>query len=173
MADGDLGRSTRRDSMHRHGTVAVAGSAGPVGRHVVEALEARGWNVVAISRARMAGVIDREVLDGVACVIDADCVFSAAHAPFLTTASRRAPGVERIVTLSSVNRFREAHFRELVDRLVDWGRRGEAGIVRISRPQLEEADALAEELVGLALGERVGDHGEPIDADEEKTLPAA
>ncbi len=55
--------------------IAVAGATGRVGRHIVEVLEARGHDVVPISRSHGVDVITRHglaaALAGVECVIDA------------------------------------------------------------------------------------------------------
>ena len=61
--------------MHAHGKVAVAGATGRVGRHVVDLLEERGHDVVAISRSLGVDVVTGEglakALAGVETVIDA------------------------------------------------------------------------------------------------------
>src|SRR6266508_986320 len=55
--------------------IAVAGATGRVGRHVVDVLEARGHDAVAMARSRGVDVVTgdglAEALTGVECVIDA------------------------------------------------------------------------------------------------------
>jgi uncharacterized protein YbjT (DUF2867 family) len=69
-------RNPRRRStvMHARGRIAVAGATGRVGRHVVDVLEERGHEVVAISRSGGVDVVTGEgladALAGVAIVID-------------------------------------------------------------------------------------------------------
>src|SRR5262245_18129662 len=75
--------------------IAVAGATGRVGRHVVDALEARGHDVVRISRSAGVDVITREGLDDALAGVDA--IVDAATGPspeqgeataFFTTAAR-------------------------------------------------------------------------------------
>ena len=60
--------------MQRSTKIAVAGATGRVGRHVVDILESRGYDVVPISRSQGVDVITREGLDqaltGVHTIID-------------------------------------------------------------------------------------------------------
>jgi uncharacterized protein YbjT (DUF2867 family) len=61
--------------MHAQQRIAVAGATGRVGRHVVDVLEERGHDVVAISRSAGVDVITGEglaqALAGVDTVVDA------------------------------------------------------------------------------------------------------
>mgnify|MGYP003543159363 CR=1 FL=1 len=61
--------------MHARGTIAVAGATGRVGHHVVDVLEGRGHDVVAISRSLGVDVVTgeglAEALAGVETVVDA------------------------------------------------------------------------------------------------------
>jgi len=95
--------------------IAVAGATGRVGRHVVDVLEARGYEVVPIARSRGVDVITgaglAEALAGVEAVVDAATGASAdqsAATEFFTTASRNLQeegaraGVRRIVVVSIV-----------------------------------------------------------------------
>jgi uncharacterized protein YbjT (DUF2867 family) len=95
--------------------IAVAGATGRVGRHVVDVLQARGHDVVAMSRATGVDVITRDGLDdalaGVECVIDVATGPSpeeAAATEFFTTASRNLQeageraGVQRMVVVSII-----------------------------------------------------------------------
>jgi uncharacterized protein YbjT (DUF2867 family) len=100
--------------------IAVAGATGRVGRHVVDVLEARGHDVVRMSRSGGVDVITRDGLDealaGVERVIDvaswpsseqgAATEFFATAAHNLHEAGERA-GVRRIVVVSiiGVDRF--------------------------------------------------------------------
>jgi uncharacterized protein YbjT (DUF2867 family) len=100
--------------------IAVAGSTGRVGRHVVDVLEARGYDVVAISRSVGVDVVTGDglagALAGVECVIDATSgpspdqeaatAFFTAAARNLQEAGDRA-GVGRIVVVSiiGIDRF--------------------------------------------------------------------
>jgi len=94
---------------------AVAGATGRIGRHVVDVLEARGHDVVAISRSSGIDVITGEglgqALTGVDCVIDAATGPSPeqqAATEFFTTAARNLhaagerAGVRRIVVVSII-----------------------------------------------------------------------
>jgi uncharacterized protein YbjT (DUF2867 family) len=95
--------------------MAVAGATGRVGRHVVDALEARGHDVVRISRSSGVDVITGEglpdALEGVECVVDTATGPSPeqqAAAEFFTTAARNlheageSAGVRRIVVVSII-----------------------------------------------------------------------
>ena len=96
-------------------TIAVAGGTGRVGRHVVDVLESRGHEVVAMSRSTGVDVIPGEGLEdalaGVGCVVDAatgpspeqDAAteFFTTAARNLQTASKRA-GVDRIIVVSII-----------------------------------------------------------------------
>jgi uncharacterized protein YbjT (DUF2867 family) len=95
--------------------IAVAGATGRVGRHVVDVLEERGHEVVAISRSTGVDVITG---DGLAEALrDVECVIDAATGPspdqeeateFFTTAARNLQevgersGVKRIVVVSII-----------------------------------------------------------------------
>src|ERR687887_1303982 len=95
--------------------VAVAGATGRVGRHVVDVLEARGHDVVRISRSNGVDVITGEgladSLEGVECVVDTATGPSPdqqAATEFFTTAARNLQeageraGAERIVVVSII-----------------------------------------------------------------------
>ena len=95
--------------------IAVAGATGRVGRHVVDVLEARGHDVVPISRSGGVDVITgeglAEALAGVECVVDAatqPLSEQDAATEFFTTAARNLQevgeeaGVQRIVLVSIV-----------------------------------------------------------------------
>jgi uncharacterized protein YbjT (DUF2867 family) len=95
--------------------IAVAGATGRVGRHVVDMLEERGHDVVAISRSQGVDVITgdglADALTGVEVVIDAASGPSPEQEPateFFTTASRnlqeigRQAGVQRMVVVSII-----------------------------------------------------------------------
>lgn len=95
--------------------IAVAGATGRVGRHVVDVLEERGHDVVAISRSHGVDVITgeglAEGLTGVEIVIDAatgPTPEQRAATEFFTTATRNLheagerAGVQRIVVVSII-----------------------------------------------------------------------
>ena len=95
--------------------IAVAGATGRVGRHVVDVLEARGHDVVAISRSRGVDVITgdglADALVGVECIIDAATGASPeqqAATEFFTTEARnlheagKRAGVQRMVVVSII-----------------------------------------------------------------------
>ena len=95
--------------------IAVAGATGRVGHHVVDVLEERGHDLVAMSRSTGVDIISGDglaaALEGVNCVIDAATGPSPeqqAATEFFTTATRNlheagAPaGVERLVVVSIV-----------------------------------------------------------------------
>ncbi len=95
--------------------IAVAGATGRVGRHVVDVLEARGHDVVAMARSRGVDVVTgdglAEALTGVECVIDAATWPSPdqeAATAFFTAAARNLheagvrAGVQRMVVVSII-----------------------------------------------------------------------
>jgi uncharacterized protein YbjT (DUF2867 family) len=100
--------------------IAVAGATGRVGRHVVDILEARGHEVVPMSRSTGVDVVTgdglAEALKGVDCIVDAATgpspdekaatEFFLASARNLQTEGERA-GVKRIVVVSiiGIDRF--------------------------------------------------------------------
>ena len=103
----------------REGRVAVAGATGRAGRHVIDILESRGHDVIAMSRSSGVDVVTgkglAEALAGVECVIDvangpeeqeAATAFFTAAARNLDEAGQKA-GVRRIVVLSiiGIDRF--------------------------------------------------------------------
>jgi uncharacterized protein YbjT (DUF2867 family) len=101
--------------MHANEKIAVAGGTGRVGRHVVDVLETRGYDVVAMSRSTGVDVITREglsdALDGVTAIVDAATQPSSereAATAFFTTAARnlqdagRDAGVQRLVVVSII-----------------------------------------------------------------------
>ena len=100
--------------------IAVAGATGRVGRHVVDILEAKGYDVVPMSRSTGVDVVTgeglAEALEGTECIIDAATRPSPdeqAATEFFTTASRNlheagaGAGVRRMVVVSiiGVDRF--------------------------------------------------------------------
>ena len=100
--------------------IAVAGATGRVGHHLVEVLEARGHEVVAIARSTGVDVITgqglAEALEGVDCIVDTATSPSPDQqeaTAFFTTASRnlheagQRAGVRRMVVVSiiGVDRF--------------------------------------------------------------------
>jgi uncharacterized protein YbjT (DUF2867 family) len=95
--------------------IAVAGATGRVGRHVVDVLEARGHDVIAMSRSRGVDVVTgdglADALAGVECVIDTASGPSAdqeAATEFFTAAARNLQeageraGVARMVAVSII-----------------------------------------------------------------------
>ena len=101
--------------MDRKSKIAVAGATGRAGRHVVEILEARGHEVVPMSRTTGVDVITgdglAEALTGADCIIDATTGPSpeeAAATQFFTTAARNlheagnAAGARRMVIVSII-----------------------------------------------------------------------
>jgi uncharacterized protein YbjT (DUF2867 family) len=101
--------------MNQNTRIAVAGATGRVGRHVVDVLEARGHDVVAMSRSRGVDVIAgdglAEALDGVTSIVDAATGPSPDEqvaTEFFTTAARNLQaagdraGVQRIVVVSII-----------------------------------------------------------------------
>lgn len=106
--------------MDARGRIAVTGATGRVGRHVVDVLDEKGHDVVAISRSLGVDVITREglaeALAGVETIIDAATQPSPeeeAATAFFTTAARNLQelgakaGVQRIVVASiiGIDRF--------------------------------------------------------------------
>jgi uncharacterized protein YbjT (DUF2867 family) len=95
--------------------IAVAGATGRAGRHVVNVLDARGYDVVPMSRATGVDVITGDGLDdalvGIECIVDVATGptpdeqqatdFFATSARNLQEAGRRA-GVKRIIMASIV-----------------------------------------------------------------------
>src|SRR4029077_7239292 len=101
--------------------IAVAGATGRVGRHVVDVLNERGHDVVAISRSNGVDVISGEglaaALDGVEVVIDTSTGPSAeqgAATEFFLTATRNLEeegvkaGVRRLVLVSIIGTGKSA-----------------------------------------------------------------
>ena len=95
--------------------IAVAGATGRVGHHLVDILEARGHEVVPMSRSTGVDVITgaglAHALEGVECIVDAATGPSPdeqAATEFFTTAARNlqeaslAAGVQRMVVVSIV-----------------------------------------------------------------------
>jgi uncharacterized protein YbjT (DUF2867 family) len=101
--------------MQQSTKIAVAGATGRVGRHVVDILESRGYDVVPISRTHGVDVVTGEGLDealtGVETIIDvatgpspdqrAATDFFTASATNLQEAGQRA-GVRRMVVVSII-----------------------------------------------------------------------
>jgi uncharacterized protein YbjT (DUF2867 family) len=101
--------------MQRSTRIAVAGATGRVGRHVVDILESRDYDVVPVSRSRGVDVITGEGLDetltGVETIIDVATGPSPdqeAATEFFTTSSRNLQeagaraGVRRLVLVSII-----------------------------------------------------------------------
>ena len=101
--------------MQQNTKISVAGATGRVGRHVVDILESRGYDVVPISRSHGVDVITGEGLDqaltGVATIIDLATGPSPdqqAATEFFTTATRNLQeagtraGVRRLVIVSII-----------------------------------------------------------------------
>jgi uncharacterized protein YbjT (DUF2867 family) len=101
--------------MQRSSKIAVAGATGRVGRHVVDVLESRGYDVVPISRSQGVDVITREGLDqaltGVDTIIDVSTQSSPdeqAATEFFVTSTRNLQeagaraGVRRLVVVSII-----------------------------------------------------------------------
>jgi uncharacterized protein YbjT (DUF2867 family) len=101
--------------MKARGTLAVAGATGRVGRHVVDVLEGRGYDVVAMSRSSGVDVVSgdglADALGGVECVIDTATGVSPeqeAATEFFTAAARNLhtsggqAGVQRMVVVSII-----------------------------------------------------------------------
>jgi nucleoside-diphosphate-sugar epimerase len=101
--------------MHKETKIAVAGGTGRLGRHVVDVLESRGYEVIPVSRSNGVDVITGDglakALEGVECVIDTATGPSAeedAAKEFFTTAARNLQeaggqaGVQRIVVASII-----------------------------------------------------------------------
>jgi uncharacterized protein YbjT (DUF2867 family) len=106
--------------MDTRGKIAVTGATGRVGRHVVDVLEERGHDVVAISRSLGVDVVTgeglAEALSGVETVIDAAAGASPEQQPateFFTAATRNLQqlgeqaSVRRIIVVSiiGIDRF--------------------------------------------------------------------
>jgi uncharacterized protein YbjT (DUF2867 family) len=102
-------------AMERKRKIAVAGATGRAGRHVVQMLEAKGHEVVPMSRATGVDVITgdglAEALVGADCIIDATTGSSpeeSAATQFFTTAARNlheagsAAGARRMVIVSII-----------------------------------------------------------------------
>jgi uncharacterized protein YbjT (DUF2867 family) len=111
--------------MRARGKIAVAGATGRVGRHVVDLLEERGHDVVAISRSLGVDVVTgeglAEALAGVETVVDAATGASPEQQPateFFTAAARNLQQlgeqarVQRIVVVSiiGIDRFTAGYF---------------------------------------------------------------
>jgi uncharacterized protein YbjT (DUF2867 family) len=101
--------------MQQNSKIAVAGATGRLGRHIVEILESRGYDVVSISRSNGVDVITGEGLDealtGVDTLIDAATGPSPdeqAATEFFTTSARNLQeageraGVRRLVGVSII-----------------------------------------------------------------------
>jgi uncharacterized protein YbjT (DUF2867 family) len=95
--------------------IAVAGATGRVGLHVVDVLQARGFDVVPMSRSSGVDVVSGdglvEALTGVECVVDAASGSSSeqeAATAFFTAAARNLQqageeaGVQRLVVVSII-----------------------------------------------------------------------
>jgi uncharacterized protein YbjT (DUF2867 family) len=101
--------------MQQKSKIAVAGATGRLGRHIVDILESRGYEVVPISRSNGVDVITGEGLDqaltGVDTIIDASTQNTPdqeAATEFFTTATRNLQaageraGVRRLVVVSII-----------------------------------------------------------------------
>jgi uncharacterized protein YbjT (DUF2867 family) len=110
------------ESMQSPKKIAVAGATGRVGHHVVDVLQARGYDVVPMSRSQGVDVITGDglaaALAGVECIIDAATGPSPEQEPattFFTTAARnlqeagQQAGVQRMVLVSIIGTDRFTH----------------------------------------------------------------
>jgi uncharacterized protein YbjT (DUF2867 family) len=101
--------------MRPRGTIAVTGATGRAGRHVVDLLEQRGYDVVPIARSLGVDVVTgeglAEALAGVEIVVDTATGASPEQGPateFFTAATRNLQqlgvqaGVQRIVVVSII-----------------------------------------------------------------------
>jgi len=101
--------------MNAQGRIAVAGATGRVGHHVVDVLEERGYDVVAMSRSLGVDVVTgeglAEALEGVETVIDAASFPGPQQGPateFFVASSRNLhrlgaqAGVQRLVVVSII-----------------------------------------------------------------------
>jgi uncharacterized protein YbjT (DUF2867 family) len=101
--------------MQQNSKIAVAGATGRLGRHIVDVLESRGYDVVSISRSNGIDVITGEGLDealsGVDTLVDAATGPSPdeqAATEFFTTSARNLQeageraGVRRLVAVSII-----------------------------------------------------------------------
>jgi uncharacterized protein YbjT (DUF2867 family) len=101
--------------MQERRKIAVAGATGRVGRHVVDVLEAEGYDVVAIARSRGVDIISgdglADALEGVEAIVDVATGPSPEEEPateFFTAAARNLheagerAGVRRIVVASII-----------------------------------------------------------------------
>src|SRR5918997_3232105 len=101
--------------MQRNGKIAVAGATGRLGRHIVDILDSRGYEVVPMSRSLGVDVITGQGLDealaGVETIIDAATGPSPdqqAATEFFTTSARNLQeageraGVRRLVLVSII-----------------------------------------------------------------------
>jgi uncharacterized protein YbjT (DUF2867 family) len=108
-------REVKEAVVHAGGRIAVAGATGRVGRHVVGVLEARGREIVPMSRSSGVDVVSGDglarALAGVECIVDTATVASPdqqAATDFFTTAARNLQevgaraGVRRIVVVSII-----------------------------------------------------------------------
>ena len=159
--------------MNTQRKIAVAGATGRVGRHVVDVLGARGYDVVPMSRSSGVDLVSgsglEEALVGVDCIVDAATGGSPdeqAATAFFTAAARNLQalgeraGVTRIVVVSiiGIDRFsagysaaKVAHERALLSGRIP------VRILRASQfhefvPQLVAARTVAEALADLANG---------------------
>jgi uncharacterized protein YbjT (DUF2867 family) len=104
--------------------IAVAGGTGRLGRHLVDILEARGHEVVVMSRSTGVDVITgaglADALEGVECIVDAatgPTPDEKEATEFFTTAARnlhdagRRAGVQRLVVVSivGIERFEDGY----------------------------------------------------------------
>ena len=145
--------------MNANTKVAVAGATGRAGRHVVDALQSRGHDVVPISRTHGVDVISgaglADALAGVDAIVDAATgpspEYEAASA-FFTTSARNLQaageraGVERLVIVSiiGVDRFHGGYNAAKVDH----ERAALAGPLPVRILRAAQFHEFVEELIG-------------------------
>jgi uncharacterized protein YbjT (DUF2867 family) len=113
--EGEGAIPSKETEMQQSTKIAVAGATGRVGRHVVDILESRGYDVVRVSRSHGVDVITGEGLDqaltGVETIIDVATGPSPDQqtaTEFFTTATRnlqqagQRAGVRRLVVVSII-----------------------------------------------------------------------
>ncbi len=116
--------------------IAVVGATGRVGRHVVDVLEGRGHDVVAVSRGHGVDVITGTGLD--AALAGVDCVVDVATGP-----SADRDEATRFFTTAAANLQRASTQAGVAIRNLDPGHRNRATNCRSARESLAAADPAA------------------------------